>query len=82
MKNSFSARNDFSVVSRMLMCLNRIVIQKGQRMEVLDKLHAGHQGITKCSKFAGQCVWLPTINKDITEKVQNCRFCQPVLSTI
>ena len=76
MKNYFSARNELSVVNGMLMYRNRIVIPKGQRMEVLDKLHAGHQGITKSREFAGQCVWWPTINRDITEKVQNFQFCQ------
>lgn len=71
MKNYFSARNELSVVNGLLLYRNRIVIPEGQRIEVLDKLHAGHQGITKCREFAGQCVWWPTINKDITEKVQN-----------
>ena len=76
MKNYFSARNELLVVNGMLLYRNCIEIPKGQRMKVLDKLHAGHQGITKCREFAGQCVWWPTINKDITEKVQNCQFCQ------
>ena len=45
-------------------------------MEVLEKLHMSHQGLTKGKDFAAQCVWWPTINEDLTEKVQNCKFCQ------
>ncbi|MCG8079184.1 MAG: DDE-type integrase/transposase/recombinase [Candidatus Thiodiazotropha taylori] len=76
MRNYFSARNEFSLVNGLLLYRNRIVIPVSQRKEILNKLHAGHQGITKCREFAGQCVWWPTINKDITDKVQSCQFCQ------
>lgn len=76
MKNYFSARNELSVVNGLLLYRNRIVIPVNQRQEILEKLHVGHQGITKSREFAGQCVWWPTINKEITEKVQNCQFCQ------
>ena len=67
MKMYFSAYSEFSVVNGMLLYRNRIVIPEGQRMEVLDKLHASHQGITKCRE---------QLKKDIIEKVLNCQFCQ------
>ena len=72
----FSARNEFSVVDGLLLYRNSLVIPISQRMEVLEKLHMSHQGLTKSKDFAAQCVWWPTINKDLTEKVQNCKFCQ------
>ena len=72
----FSARNEFSVVDGLLMYRNRLVIPVNQRTEVLEKLHASHQGLTKSKEFAAQCVWWPCINKELTEKVQNCQFCQ------
>ena len=60
----FSARNEFSVVDGLLLYRNRLVIPISQRMEVLEKLHMSHQGLTKSKDFAAQCVWWPTINKD------------------
>ena len=72
----FSARNEFSVVDGLLMYRNRLVIPVNQRTEVLEKFHASHQGLTKSKEFAAQCVWWPCINKELTEKVQNCQFYQ------
>ena len=60
----FSARNEFSLVDGLLLYRNRLVIPISQRMEVLEKLHMSHQGLTKSKDFAAQCVWWPTINKD------------------
>ena len=72
----FSARNELSVVDGLLLYRNRLVIPASQRRDILDKLHTSHQGLSKSKEFAAQCVWWPTINKELTEKVQNCQFCQ------
>ena len=55
----------------------RIVIPQSIRTEILQKLHSGHQGITKCCDRAKQSVWWPGISKQIEETVQKClRCCQ------
>ena len=72
-----------------IMYKNRILIPESMRREVLNKIHAGHGGIQKCSALASTCVWWPYINSDIKSKVENCSECledrrnpmEPLLST-
>ena len=54
---------------------NRLVIPKSLQQEMLNKLHAGHQGITKCRQRALQSIWWPAISKDIEETVNHCMVC-------
>jgi len=43
--------------------------------DVIKKLHAGHQGISKCRRRAQQSVWWPNLGKALKEKVFNCPMC-------
>ena len=54
---------------------NRLLIPPSLRHYVLDKIHSGHQGISKCRARARQSVWWPGINRDIEDLVKNCREC-------
>ena len=57
--------------------------------EVLDQLHAGHQGIKKCRERAKQAVWWPGLSKQLEMLLNNCPACyklrsqraQPLIST-
>ena len=46
------------------------------REEILERIRAGHQGITKCQARASLSVWWPGSYKEIKEKVESCHFCQ------
>ncbi len=54
---------------------SRIVIPSSLHLEMLDKLHTGHQGITKCRERARQSVWWPGLNKHLEKFVGNCHEC-------
>ena len=45
------------------------------RLDVLDKIHQGHQGIVKCRSRAKQSVWWPGISREILDMVKSCRVC-------
>ena len=59
----------------LLMKGNRLVIPVSMRLDVLDKLHEGHQGITKCRERAKTSVWWPGLSKQLEELVNNCSTC-------
>ena len=42
---------------------------------MLEKLHQGHQGKTKCKQRARQSIWWPRISQDIEDRVQKCLTC-------
>ncbi|UYV64850.1 K02A2.6-like [Cordylochernes scorpioides] len=42
---------------------------------ILDKLHAGHFGITKARLRARETVWWPGISEEIAETVRKCSVC-------
>ena len=45
------------------------------RLEVLDKIHQGHQGITKCRERAKQAVLWPGLSRQIEDMVSSCGVC-------
>ena len=52
MKLYWSSRGELSVVQNILLKASRIVISSSMRLEILDKIHQGHQGITKSRERA------------------------------
>ena len=53
-----------------------IIIPPGERKKVLEQIHQGHLGTSKCQYRARQCVYWPRINKDIEQLVEACTTCQ------
>ena len=48
MKPYWSTRGELTVVQNILLKGTRIVIPSSMRLEIVDKIHEGHQGIAKC----------------------------------
>ena len=55
-KSYWSSRGELSVAQNILLKASRIVIPSSMRLEILDKIHEGHQGITKCRERAKNSV--------------------------
>ena len=53
-----------------------IIVPPGERKKVLEQIHQGHLGTSKCQYRARQCVYWPGINKDIEQLVEACATCQ------
>uniref|UniRef100_A0A3P9HPN0 Gypsy retrotransposon integrase-like protein 1 n=1 Tax=Oryzias latipes TaxID=8090 RepID=A0A3P9HPN0_ORYLA len=72
----FAARHHLSELDGLVLYEDRIVIPSALRSGVLDQLHEGHQGLTKCQERAKLTVWWPNIGAQITSKVNSCNFCR------
>ena len=69
-------RSDFSSTpDGLLLFGQRIVIPAALRLQVLDQIHTGHQGITKCRPHARQSVWWPGISAHLQTHVEHCQTC-------
>ena len=54
---------------------DRVIIPSELRLEVLEKIHTGHQGIKKCRERAKRKVWWPGLSRQIEELVKECPTC-------
>ena len=54
---------------------HRIVIPSKLHSDMIEKLHAGHQGLSKCRRRAQNSMWWPNIGIALEEKVFNCPTC-------
>ena len=71
----YDARSSLSVSNKLLLYGSRIVIPSEMRKEVLEAIHEGHWGISKCRTRAAQSVWWPSISNDIKKRVTECPEC-------
>ena len=76
MKELFNVRSQLSVSDGLLMYADRIVVPSPLRSDMLDRIHQGHQGITKCLERIKISVWWPEITKDVKRIVAACEHCQ------
>ena len=66
---------ELTVSDGLLLKGSRLVIPVTLRADTLDRIHAGHQGITKCRERAKSSVWWPGISGQIEELVNKCAVC-------
>ena len=63
MKELFNVRSQLSVSDGLLMYADRIVVPSSLRSDMLDRIHQGHQGITKFLERIKISVWWPEITR-------------------
>lgn len=68
-------RSSLSVENELLLFGSRIVILSKLHHEVLQRIHEGHQGLTKCRMRAQSSVWWPGISRDIAQMIHCCPTC-------
>ncbi|KAK3738629.1 hypothetical protein RRG08_006727 [Elysia crispata] len=64
-----------AMIDDLLLYNDRIVIRREMRLEMLDKLHESHLGITKCRALAQTSIWWPNITSQIEEMVKKWSIC-------
>jgi len=75
LKKYWSVRDELTVHQDLLMRGIRIVIPRKLRQDILEKIHAGHLGITKCRARAQESVWWPGLSTEIAEMIKRCQVC-------
>ena len=81
---------DLTVQEELLLHGKRLVVPLSMRLDILDKIHTGHLGITKCREKARTSVWWPGMNKQVEDLVKNCQVCikqrqnkaEPLISSV
>ena len=71
----WESRGHLAVVDDLLMYDDRLVIPRSMRLQILDCIHTGHLGITKCRSRARTSVWWPGLSKQIEDLVAQCVTC-------
>ena len=74
-KQYLPCKSELTVNNGILLRGSRLVIPPALRPEIIEKLHAGHQGFIKCERRAQESVWWPRIRQDIDMKVSKCIVC-------
>ena len=69
---------DMTIVDGFLMFGPRIFILSSLRLQMLDRIHEGHQGIQKCRARAQESIWWPGISQQIYDLVKSCRVCAEI----
>ena len=64
-----------TVHNGLLLMGSRLVILTAMCNTVLDALHEGHQGMTRCRERARETVWWPGLSGQLNELVRNCKTC-------
>ena len=86
----WSLKEDIQVRDGLIFFHSRTMIPKEWRPFILDKLHEGHQGVTRCKELGRQYFFWHNMSAEIEYRVQTCEVCQkyskmrprePMLST-
>jgi len=71
----WKARGEMTIHNNLLLKDSRIVMPTAMRVDILDKIHAAHQGISKCRERAKNSVWWPGLSKELEDLVRSCPVC-------
>ena len=74
-KPYWKVRGSLSLCDNLLLYNHRIVVPPALRRETMMKLHEGHQGVERSRLRTNTLVWLPCVNSQVKEFVENCREC-------
>ena len=75
LKPYWEKKQHLTLTRGLLMYNNRIVIPQALQLDMLNAIHEGHLGITKCQGRAAYSVWWPLISKQIEAMVNRCHTC-------
>ena len=75
LKHYYQYQGSLTLGSGLLLFDSRIFIFSSLRLEMLTRLHDGHQGVTRTKARARQAIWWPGIGRQIEETTASCTIC-------
>lgn len=76
LKPYFNYRDELSYYEGLVFKGNKIFVPKSEVNEILETIHASHQGIQSCLHRARQTVFWKNMTQDIANYVERCAICQ------
>lgn len=76
LREFWPVRSDLVLLDGLIMKGSRIYIPQCLVADTLQRLHAGHQGVTRTTQRATVSVWFPGITARIKALVQDCSTCK------
>lgn len=68
-------RNDINFADDLLLHGSRIIIPKELQNEILNFIHKGHQGLSKCRRRAQLSVWWIGLSSQLDSMIKDCNMC-------
>ena len=68
-------RSHLTIVDELLQYDDRILVSRSMRLQILDCIHTGHLGLTRCRSRARTSVWWPGPSTQIGELIIRCHTC-------
>ncbi len=75
-KPYFDQRGNLSIIDGIITHGDRMVIPHSMKIEILNRLHESHQGVTKCIQNANEVMWWPGMSTDIKNMIDKCLICR------
>jgi len=76
LRRYFTISDHLSVSDGLLLYYDRIYIPRSLQANLLERIHDGHQGVTKCRDRARSCIYWLGISQYVKTYVDSCSFCQ------
>ena len=71
----YHVASELSVEDGLLLRGRRMIIPATLQKEILQRIHTGHLGITKCREHARQSVWWPGLSTQLSQLIKSCKEC-------
>lgn len=71
----YQYRNDISFANGLVLYGSRIIIPPDLQKQILEFIHMGHQGLTKCRRRAQISVWWIGLSAQLEKLIKDCNVC-------
>ncbi|XP_062537888.1 uncharacterized protein K02A2.6-like [Armigeres subalbatus] len=71
-------RKELGIIKGVIVRDERIILPDRLRTKALDIAHRGHPGIVTMRRILREKVWWPSMDRDVTNRVQECAGCATV----